>query len=55
MTAKTRLFETIEYHFPPGVFKMYAAVGYKDVNRGRAQVYTDAKQPFVAIGNNTVL
>jgi sugar O-acyltransferase (sialic acid O-acetyltransferase NeuD family) len=82
-------FEIIQRQFPPDIFKMYVAIGYKNVNRVRAQVYTEAKergyelityvsskctswgdtkfgdncfifedntlQPFVIIGNNTVL
>ena len=37
-------FEEIEREFPPEVFKMYVAMGYKQVNRVRAAVYTEAKQ-----------
>lgn len=36
-------FETLEQEYPPGEFKMYVAVGYKNLNRARAAVYAEAK------------
>ena len=37
-------FESLEREFPPDSFKMFAAVGYKNVNRVRAAIYTAAKK-----------
>ena len=36
-------FEAIEQQIPPNAFKMYVAIGYKNLNRVRAQVYSEAK------------
>lgn len=36
-------FESVEREFPPDTFKMYIAVGYKEVNRVRAALYSEAK------------
>ena len=36
-------FETLERDFPPDNYKMYVAVGYKNVNRVRASIYAEAK------------
>jgi len=36
-------FEDVEQHFPPNEFKMLVAVGYRNVNRLRAEVYSVAK------------
>ena len=37
-------FEGIEGQFPPDSFKMYVAVGYKEINKVRAAIYSDAKE-----------
>ncbi len=37
-------FESLEHEFPPDFFKVFVAVGYKQVNRVRAAVYTEAKK-----------
>ena len=37
-------FERIEKEYPPGEFQMFVAVGYQNLNRFRAQKYTEAKQ-----------
>ena len=37
-------FETIERGFPPEHYKMYVAVGYRQLNRVRAKIYAEAKQ-----------
>jgi len=36
-------FEGLERSHPPHSFKMFVAVGYKDVNRVRAKIYAEAK------------
>lgn len=36
-------FETLERDYPPDAFKMYVAVGYKKVNKVRAEIYAAAK------------
>lgn len=36
-------FEMVECEFPPSAFKMFVGVGYKDVNKVRAAVYSEAK------------
>lgn len=36
-------FESLAENYPPEAFKMYVAVGYKNLNRVRAAVYTEAK------------
>lgn len=36
-------FENIERSFPPDSFKMYVAVGYRNVNQLRARIYEEAK------------
>lgn len=36
-------FESVEEQFPPDSFKMYVAVGYKGINKVRADVYAKAK------------
>lgn len=36
-------FESLEQQFPPSEVALYTAVGYKNVNQLRAQIYTEAK------------
>jgi sugar O-acyltransferase (sialic acid O-acetyltransferase NeuD family) len=37
-------FESIEQDFPPDSFKMFIAVGYKQLNKVRARIYEEAKR-----------
>jgi sugar O-acyltransferase (sialic acid O-acetyltransferase NeuD family) len=37
-------FENIEKEFPPEGYKMYVAVGYRQLNRVRAKIYAEAKR-----------
>ncbi len=37
-------FETVEERYPPDEFEMFVAVGYKQLNRVRAEVYRAAKK-----------
>lgn len=37
-------FETIEKEFPPDQYKMFVAIGYKQLNRIRAKIYEEAKK-----------
>ena len=37
-------FEEIEQDFPPDAFRMYVAVGYRQVNKVRAAIYAEAKR-----------
>ncbi|MBI5590637.1 MAG: acetyltransferase [Deltaproteobacteria bacterium] len=36
-------FETVQNEYPPDDFKMFVAVGYQDINKFRAQKYTESK------------
>lgn len=36
-------FESLEREHPPGDFKMHVAIGYKNINKARAAVYSEAK------------
>ena len=37
-------FEDIEIKFPPEKFKMFIALGYKELNQLRARIYKDAEK-----------
>lgn len=43
MGLPVKPFESLEREFPPDTYKMYVAVGYKNVNRVRASIYEEAK------------